>query len=107
VKLTIEEHREIAKHCHAIDHHLDRMLMISAGQGSHAKVPIDLIESIEAMKEEIGASSSPSGQSCGSLMDRFEESMMTEWPEATLEIYHGDYADCVTLAMDAPYRPPN
>jgi hypothetical protein len=48
MKLRRDQHAEVAKHLHAADHHLLKVLKIMSGESGHAKVPVDIITDIEA-----------------------------------------------------------
>lgn len=104
--LTREQHADIAKHLHAADHHLLKVLNIMSVEHGHANVPIDIIRDIEALRDDLGATSGGSRNTAGSVLGRCQIVLLTEWPEATLDIYHGSYGDCVTLALEEPFHPP-
>jgi hypothetical protein len=106
MKLTTEQHAEIAKHLHAADHHLMRVLNIMCPGTGSANVPIEIVDDIEEVREALGAATSASRQSIGSILDRCENVLFSEWPDSTFDVYHGSYGDCVTLALEQPYRPP-
>jgi hypothetical protein len=107
MKLTTEEHAEIAKHLHAADHHLMKVLNIMCPGTGTANVPIDIVDGIEKLRGALGAATSPSRHSIGSILDRCENALFSEWPGSTLDIYRGHpYGDCITVALEQPYRPP-
>ena len=104
--LTIEEHRMITQHLHAVDRHLQKVVeMMVPGDGT-TKAPIELIETVEELRDRIGGASSPSRHSINDLVDRFQTLLFSEWQGATFDVYYGSDADCVMLQLDAPYKPP-
>ena len=106
MKLTTEQHAEIAKHLHAADHHLMKVLNIMCPGTGTANVPIDIVKDIEELRDRLGGATSPSRQSIGSILERCQNVLFSEWPRSTADIYHGSYGDCVTLELEEPYRPP-
>ena len=96
MKLTIEQHREIAAHLHAADHHLLKSLKLMAPGDGTARAPIALIDAIEALRDELGAASSVSRQTIGSITHQCEAILFAEHSGQTFEIY-GGYSECVTL----------
>jgi hypothetical protein len=100
MKLTVEQHAEIAKHLHAADHHLLKALEIMK-----ARIPVDIVNEIENVRDALGAATA-SRITEGSILERCQDVLLSEWPGSGLETYHGSYGECVTLALDAPYRPP-
>jgi hypothetical protein len=104
--LTREQHTDIAKHLHAADHHLLNVLNIMYVEHGHANVPIEIIRDIEALRDNLGAASGGSRNTAGSILDRCQTVLSADWPEATLGIYYGSHGDCVTLALEEPFRPP-
>jgi hypothetical protein len=102
MKLTIEEHKEIAMHLHAVDHHLMKVARILGWGTGDVRVPDKIFTRLQDVGEEIGAGTSPSGHSTGSILGRLNDVLIEECPDATLEVYYGSYADCTTLRMSAP-----
>lgn len=98
-KLSVEEHRIVGMHFHAIDHHINKLCrLLGAGTG-HTRVPRELFDRLVEIKRILGAGSSFSEHTLGSIADSFESLMLAEHPGSSLEVYNGDYADCVTSRM--------
>ncbi len=95
-QLTVEQHRELSAHLHAADHHLLKVLRLMCPGDGTSKAPIALIDEIEELRETLGAATSSSRQSKGSITSQCEAVLFAEHAGQTLEIY-GGYAECVTL----------
>jgi hypothetical protein len=96
VKLTVEEHAEIAKHLHAADHHLLDALHIMCNYNGTKNVPGDIISEIEKVRDEIGAASSASRHAKGDIVHQCQDVLFNDWPGSTLDTYYGSYAECET-----------
>ena len=106
MKLTKEQHAEIAKHLHAADHHLLKVLDVLYNRNGTTNVPADIVVDIEKVRDAVGATSSASPNSEISILSRCEKVLVCDWPNRTFDTYHGSYADCATLALEGPYGPP-
>ena len=104
--LTIEDHRMIAQHLHAADRHLQKVVEIMVPGNGTTKAPIELIQTVEDLRDRIGGASSPSRHSINDLVDRFQKLLFREWQGSTFDVYYGSHADCVMLQLDVPYEPP-
>jgi hypothetical protein len=105
MKLTTEEHAQIAEHLHAVDHHLLKVLNILRNRNGTANVPIDIVNDIENIRDAIGATPAPPADN--SILAKCQGVLFSDWPDPTLDTYHGSYADCATLSLETPYRPPS
>jgi hypothetical protein len=103
-KLTIEEHRQIAMHLHAADHHLMKVINLMS-DNPWLLVPTKIVYDIEEVRDRLGAASSPSRHTQGDIVHRCAEVFMAERPDSD-DVYYSNYADCAgTLAMDSPDKP--
>jgi len=107
MKLTTDEHAKIARHPHAADNHLSTVLDIVCNRNGTANVPIEIVEGIEKARAALGATPGASRDNAGSVLSRCESVLLSDWPSSTLDTYHGSYGQCVTLALEEPYRPPS
>ena len=106
MKLTKEQHAEIAKHLQAADNHLLKVLNVLCNRNGTTNVPVDIVADIENVRNVVGATSSASPNSEISILSRCEKVLACDWPSWTFDTYHGSYADCATLALEGPYGPP-
>lgn len=103
-KLTVDEHREIAMHLHAADHHLYKALNLMI-DNRWLLVPKEIVDSIEEVRDRLGAGSSTSRRSHGDVVHRCANVLIAERPHSDSDVYYA-YADCTgTLAMDLPGKP--
>jgi hypothetical protein len=97
LKLTPEQHAQIALHLHAADRHLLKALQVMVNpMRGEAYMPIEIVERIEEVRETVGAATSFSRHSIGSISHRCEEVLFNDWPGSTFETYRGSYAMCAT-----------
>jgi hypothetical protein len=98
MKLTPDQHAQIALHLHAADHHLLKALQVMVNpMRGEAYMPMEIIERIEEVRETLGAATSFSRDSIGSISHRCETVLFNDHPDSTFETYRGSYALCATF----------
>jgi hypothetical protein len=107
MKLTTEQHVEIAKHLYAADHHLLKVCDVLCNRNVTPSVPSSIVDDIEKVRDALGATPSASRNSQTSILGKCENVLASDWPNRTFDTYRGSYGDCVMLLLeDGPYRPP-
>ncbi|MCU1339656.1 MAG: hypothetical protein JWO19_5237 [Bryobacterales bacterium] len=93
MKLTIEQHREIAQHLHFADSHLYAALRLMCPGDGTTNVPLEIVTEIERLRDDMGAASSPSRHSAGDILHQCQAVLFSEHPGQTFEVYY-TYQEC-------------